>query len=422
MVRKRVAKQNGQGKFNYADSILIDLSTGGIDHWMQQMENAWSLKSAEVLLPDSISTIKESKELQTLLGEIVKRRSLVSFRIAGPEKKATNFGLDLSVLISALRGFPESLQDLFILNINLYANPNHDELPEMVTALQQKKNLKTFVLQDSRVIADGEAHVTFLFEAFGAMPNLEAVTLYGPKLSRMAPFQGSSYIANLIAKQAKHLKKLDMKNLAFDKVHAEALAEAIKDSGGETALEMLVLSVVEGGTCGISKVMQEIPHLESLTIQGANAEIIGGFRSILFSLKENLALKSLTIRFLNRPELCELDEIADPIFTETMGSNHTLKNLRIEASGGDSLPLHSGLDFYLKLNRLGRKRLMEEFGRLTTEEWVDYLARAADDPDCLFYLLKMGLVLFPAAIPPLPASPDPQRVGCAGDSVFVVES
>lgn len=51
------------------------------------------------------------------------------------------------------------------------------------------------------------------------------------------------------------------------------------------------------------------------------------------------------------------------------------------------------MDFYGKLNRVGRRKFLQESHLVTREEWVNKLASVTDDESCLFYFLRLNPLL-----------------------------
>jgi hypothetical protein len=80
-------------------------------------------------------------------------------------------------------------------------------------------------------------------------------------------------------------------------------------------------------------------------------------------------------------------------FAETAKTNYTLTTLILafydpndddEASFGHSRDV---IDFYLRLNKSGRRRLMKQHGQIARREWIDTLAEYSHDVQCLNYYL-----------------------------------
>ena len=75
-------------------------------------------------------------------------------------------------------------------------------------------------------------------------------------------------------------------------------------------------------------------------------------------------------------------------FQKVLRSNYTLETLFLF----DTWNLKSEIEFYTKLNRLGRNRLLQDH-KATRQEWIDLLVQIKDDLDCLFYFLSMNPLL-----------------------------
>ena len=70
-----------------------------------------------------------------------------------------------------------------------------------------------------------------------------------------------------------------------------------------------------------------------------------------------------------------------------LGHNCSIESL----SFYDALSIHDSLtrriDFFLALNRMGRKRIMEE--NASRQDWVDVILNSQVHLDCLFYFLSI---------------------------------
>jgi len=73
-------------------------------------------------------------------------------------------------------------------------------------------------------------------------------------------------------------------------------------------------------------------------------------------------------------------------FVETLQHNTSLQYLDLDTPGDPPLP--PILDYYLQLNKLGRKRIIEKGEMMTREQWVAELAKHPNHHDWLFFVLQ----------------------------------
>jgi len=124
-----------------------------------------------------------------------------------------------------------------------------------------------------------------------------------------------------------------------------------------------------------------------------------GFVGIFQALRDNATLKNLQL-FHGRPGtsyaprlrhsslFSRLDLLArlasPPAFVELVKHNMTLETV---PEFGTDIAIHEEVEFYLTLNRMGRKHLFR--GDFTKEQWFHYILQAKDDLSFLYYFLSL---------------------------------
>lgn len=119
--------------------------------------------------------------------------------------------------------------------------------------------------------------------------------------------------------------------------------------------------------------------------RGASSEFL---RTMAISLKYNKTIKSITIGRCRdqiypdtRVVFCEL--------TEAIKANYTLEHLELLNSHGTSMYRNSEIDFYLKFNKAGRKRVLRASGKHRREQgMIHFLDQNQGDVTMIFHVLS----------------------------------
>lgn len=144
-------------------------------------------------------------------------------------------------------------------------------------------------------------------------------------------------------------------------------------------------------------------HLEWLMFDLNDPFDIGAL-SFTRALATNRTLRVLQLKIGNKVE----QDVLIPEIAKSLIKNQMLRDLRLDGQVGNTGPFlsmlrsnceleslsvsadeatQSQIDLYLRLNTANRRCAMHEFDTMTSEEWVDLLAGASTDLDCLNYFL-----------------------------------
>ena len=90
------------------------------------------------------------------------------------------------------------------------------------------------------------------------------------------------------------------------------------------------------------------------------------------------------------------DSNVEEALVKMLESNYALQSLKLMVMsphvGGEYTPWYGAkrteMDMYLRLNRHGRKHLMQNVERVSRKEWVNALSSLSNDLDCLHYYLR----------------------------------
>lgn len=90
------------------------------------------------------------------------------------------------------------------------------------------------------------------------------------------------------------------------------------------------------------------------------------------------------------PTMESLTPRAQDALVLAMKSNFVLTSLKIGTRDSREGEIGGPIEYYLKLNQLDRKRFVQQYEQVTTEEWIAVLAQAGCDLDSVFYFLRLN--------------------------------
>eukprot|EP00934_Nitzschia_sp_Nitz4_P001127 Nitzschia sp. Nitz4//scaffold12_size214221//75891//77705//NITZ4_001495-RA/size214221-processed-gene-0.112-mRNA-1//1//CDS//3329535005//1127//frame0 len=163
--------------------------------------------------------------------------------------------------------------------------------------------------------------------------------------------------------QSLTLRRLNLSNVGLTDEHFGVLVEQLSQGNSSSCLTELLLNENDNTDHGIDMIS-----------------------SLLF--KEDCKLELV--------ECYQTDNVVNnqtvELLIQALVQNSTLTSMRIHLWGEDENDRRSGgtmgnrLQFYLRLNRAGRKVLVSKSS--TEDDWIDLLARVRGEPDLLFYCLR----------------------------------
>jgi hypothetical protein len=180
---------------------------------------------------------------------------------------------------------------------------------------------------------------------------------------------------------------------------ATYLADALVDN---TVLQTLMLALNQMGDGGAAALARALTYNTTLTTLSFPSNAVGvvGMLTFAYYLPHMKGLEQLNVGLL-------LDDCAADALLEGLRRNHCLSELfmekvySMEEEEKEDLQQQKDIDFYLRLNRSGRRLLYD--AQVETSLWSHVLSRAASDmgcdgaPDVLNYLVqaKPDLILEP---------------------------
>ena len=217
--------------------------------------------------------------------------------------------------------------------------------------------------------------------------SIQDLKLWGmPELNDDTTFLTSALASN----QA--LKILRIRHCHLQKQSCNLLAEMI---GQNTSLESLSLENLYWKDFGeplrkaftLNRFLKSI----SLSIDGKDINVQKNAEKLVSGLERNTSLKKLRL-LLRDMDSQEVRDVFLPPLTKLLHQNFTLESVVINSG---ILDLGEDINFLLKLNRTGKRRLLRD-DNAEKHEYLDLLAEHSEDMSITHYILTMNPALFSA--------------------------
>lgn len=279
---------------------------------------------------------------------------------------------DLAATIQASRG---SLESLWLSWLSLVGN----ETEVLCGSLQDHPSLKKVKMEHVKVVEDEDFWDPFI-SAVATSPHLaEFVLEFGEAQDKI----GAS-LTDLCGSPT--IKDLTLYNIpATAQSHCPSMFQALQ---GNRSLKSLIIQNMYVGiedtslhrNCG--QMLAVNNTLERLEItSGGDLDTL---TPILTALKShNRSLKQLYFLHTGTPRKFPPSTI-DAL--ETMLKD----NYGLEHINGHNLDLRPDARYYLKLNKAGRGRFLEEENRLSRKDWMDPIITNSNDTPVVFYFLSLN--------------------------------
>ena len=291
-----------------------------------------------------------------------------------------------------------NLEEFSLVGINLTcARPV--EFQQFSNTLRRHLSLKVFGLDNCRLRHEragptlDEAIVAALVE----IPSLEKVVIRAMEASMWGTLSCSSVASLCSSTTLKNLELFVFSNCgsSFLKEMARTLIEH-KDT---TQLQDVSISGCLGGVKGADLISQMIrinKKLKSLELhlrERSEEDDEAGIVKLSVALAKNKTLEKFQLHgATDKGGSIETRKA----YLQMLQTNYTLLHgIQVFHPGF----LRPDNELYLKLNQVGRGRLLENFNA-DKKEWVDTLVEVSDDIDCLFYLVRTNPLLCVASSGP----------------------
>lgn len=283
-----------------------------------------------------------------------------------------------------------NLQEFSLVGVNLTAT-NPIEFQHFTETLQHHPSLRVFGLDNCR-LRDERAGPTLdeaIVKPLVEIPSLERVVIRAMEVSMWSTLSCSSVELLCSSTTLKSLELSVFSNSGSS--FLKEMAQSLMLHHDTSRLVDVSMSGTLGGEKGaqiIAEMIQTNTRLKSLELHVRERceEDEAGIIGLSTALAKNKTLEKFQLHGQTDKE-GSLE--ARQAYLDMLRTNYTLQHSLEVFRPGFLRPEN---DLYLKLNRVGRGRLMENCN-VHKSEWVDTLNMVNNDIDCLFYLLKRNPLL-----------------------------
>jgi hypothetical protein len=361
-----------------------------------------SLQEVKLDLSDFFRQSKRNKKLRKLfkaLGDLPHVKTL-RFHYAVLQR------LPVHLLTIALHQAAGRLETLELANVSLEGT--EEEFEDFLNLLQHHSSLQIFSFSSSGCCSS--CNINNIMAALSTTPHLEKVVIYSEGRSpwgRMTGDAVGTLCRSTTVKDLQHLvlydssSRLGMGNFFTDE-HTVAMAQALSINSNDnpqnsTRLEEVMISTWPLGKAGIKALCQMIrvnTSLRKLTVviyelqDNSAADQNNNKECGIVDLAKALEFNS-TLTVLELHGRSEIGKWIEEAFLEMMKTNYALRTLKLF---NDDSFLKLEIDFYLKLNRAGRDKLLQN-ANSTRNQWMEAIVTVRDDLSCLFYFLSVNPLL-----------------------------
>jgi hypothetical protein len=330
---------------------------------------------------DALTTLVFSGLITEVLQSSMLQEQLCELRIARALERShrTRTEPELAQLFRSLKGLRQ-LKDLELLQFS------GEAMPTLLEFLQQQNTLTSFQL--STPPGDNSFDYAGLALALSNIPTLREVEVSVAASTQMETLLHSSYSLQSLA-----IRDGNNEYVSVDKL-CSSIALALHNN---RTLQYFNFEKSMGPTgvlaiCSMLKVNRSLKKLD-LSFTCAPSDMDPLLQAIASALKVNTTMTDL---FLSCESSTPPSKKGKDAILDMLLHNYSLQHFRILE---DDAELDAQKDFYLKLNSIGRGKLLQRAEDSSKQQWVDMLVQQKDDLDCLFYFLSANPSLCATTLP-----------------------
>jgi hypothetical protein len=265
-----------------------------------------------------------------------------------------------------------------------FCNLNSEALYILATRLVGNNTVQQLVLSGNAIDDNSAIRLGTLLRGNEVLKTLEV------ERCNLSSAGFTSIVAGLASNVALD-KFVALENPRLDRSALETYLELVRANKGPTEVHLRTTTddIFGDLTADFAFALQRNTKLRHFNFDNVS---LAGFRSILNGLPD-MKLRELDMycRDLMDDDRFKLASEDMARLLQSVKENTSICSLwngdyPIDASTGEVDPL---LEYYLKLNRAGRYVLNESETCMPPSLWANHLSRSSDDPDVLFYFLRM---------------------------------
>ena len=282
-----------------------------------------------------------------------------------------------SLVLEAILGSLGTNYSLETLLLDNCLQGNNSSVVQAFSSLRANSSLKELSLEANEMTDETFARIC---EAFS--PGLGSIA----KLDLRYNYLGNDsarIIASLLEEDVSGLKHVNLDSNEIEDEGLVSICRALKKNKTLTAIGLSSNGITNDGSIALADVLKVNSTLTWLLIDSHDG-VQDGLIAVANALKENETLKSLVFSS-TLPGENVLSAIR-----ETLRDNLVLAEIHVfRGSVGSRDP---DIDYYLKLNRAGRSKVIDRHDA-TESDWMEVLEDSDGDVDCLYYFLRANPAL-----------------------------
>jgi 3-methyladenine DNA glycosylase AlkC len=332
--------------------------------------------NVEVNVDDSFFT--EQNDARAFVERLASLNGLKSFRLL-PDKFNIIYDFPVDILTTLLRR-AQGLQMISLCALDWIGSP--DDFAKFIETLRNHSSLCLVRLircrfpENSNVLQDFIANLA-------QVPKLREVELCGAEESSLGILSSESMER---ISHSEMLEKLRLDNFELSEDHFSVMLQWLERNNNRlTGVSLSSCQLSSPSLHRLARMLSSNGTLEELsfclTRTHNQTYTDESFEAISQSLHDNTSLRQFRLTGSNGwPKLNDRIQTA---FLTMLRRNCTLERLSLF----DSADLQRDIDFWLALNRMGRKRVMNE--NATKEDWLQVITWSLVDLDCIYFFLSM---------------------------------
>lgn len=301
----------------------------------------------------------------------------------------------------------QNLRKVYFFRVSLAGS--QEEFDQFAEAIKGHPNLRDVRMGGFEAVTNnGTISLNALVEGMAVMPALEILSLKLSNFRALAPFSAQSlskvfqsktirdlYLSHLglrhdhlavVAAGVQHSTTIRLLDLFGNDVYNSNVIQISKALENNTALETLVLpcpteNLSTESCAAISKAIQQNKHLQTLHFPRSNFGD-DGLLHISQGLTVNTTLKTIEVGVSK-----EVSSQGTEALLSMLDKNYKLEKFVVSSAEKD---VKDKVEYYTRLNEVGRGSLLQQTGKATRAQWVDMLISVNDDLDCLYYFMLMN--------------------------------
>lgn len=283
---------------------------------------------------------------------------------------------------------------------------NQDDMNALAAAMQSHPTLRDVRIGGFHLLQP-QVTIDSLVTALGRTPSLEVVSLQLSGSHRSIPC-GPKALQALLSSASNNIADLYLSRLGLDKAHLAVIAAGLAVNTTLRSLDLFGNNIENDHIIQMAQSLAQNTSLETLVLPCPAADLsVEACQAISQALQTNTTLvtfnlprsnlsdegivhlaQGLTVnKTLKKIEVGVSKTVGDQglnALTTMLEQNYQLE--RVVVSSADA-SIKQKAEYYMRLNEVGRGKILRDGCNATREAWVDILISCGDDLDCLFYFI-----------------------------------